>query len=121
MGRTSAKRFVASMWNPQQGRFYVGTLTDGVTPNQAFKPEDVNSWRYLAFANPDWYERTRLGRFAMRPATLRKLNGTSATLRTRKSTDSTDGCGVIAASKNGLRDCDGSKYFALPHVGATAW
>jgi hypothetical protein len=32
-----------------------------------------------------------------------------------------DGFGIIAASKNGLRDCDGDKYFASLHVGATAW
>lgn len=32
-----------------------------------------------------------------------------------------DGRGIIAASKNGLSDCDGDKYFASLHVGATAW
>jgi hypothetical protein len=32
-----------------------------------------------------------------------------------------DGLGIIAASKNGLSDCDGSKYYASLHVGATAW
>ncbi len=32
-----------------------------------------------------------------------------------------DGLGIIAASKNGLSDCDGDKYFASLHVGATAW
>jgi hypothetical protein len=49
-----AKRFVASMWDAGAGRFYVGTLNDGVAPNKSFKPEDVNSWSYLAFANPAW-------------------------------------------------------------------
>jgi hypothetical protein len=49
-----AERFVASMWNGAGGRFYVGTGNDGVTPNKAFKPEDVNSWSYLAFANQKW-------------------------------------------------------------------
>jgi hypothetical protein len=33
----------------------------------------------------------------------------------------TDGDGVIAASKDGLRDCDGDHYFASLHTGATAW
>jgi hypothetical protein len=33
----------------------------------------------------------------------------------------TDGLGIIAASKNGLSDCDGGKYYASLHVGATAW
>jgi hypothetical protein len=32
-----------------------------------------------------------------------------------------DGLGIIASSKNGLRDCDGSQYFASLHIGATAW
>jgi len=49
-----AKRFVGSMWDKADGRFYVGTLDDGKTPNKSFKPEDVNSWSYLAFRNPVW-------------------------------------------------------------------
>jgi hypothetical protein len=32
-----------------------------------------------------------------------------------------NGLGIIAASKNGLRDCDGGEYFASLHTGATAW
>jgi len=49
-----AEQFVASMWDARQGRFYVGTGNDGTTPNRSFKPEDVNSWSYLAFENPAW-------------------------------------------------------------------
>ena len=49
-----AEQFVASMWDARDGRFYVGTGNDGVTPNKTFKPEDVNSWSYLAFANRAW-------------------------------------------------------------------
>ncbi len=33
----------------------------------------------------------------------------------------TDGQGIIAASKNGLRDCDGDRYYASLHTGATSW
>lgn len=33
----------------------------------------------------------------------------------------TDGLGIIAASKNGLSDCDGDSYDASLHIGATAW
>ena len=33
----------------------------------------------------------------------------------------TDGLGIIAASKNGLSDCDGSQYYASLHTGATSW
>jgi hypothetical protein len=32
-----------------------------------------------------------------------------------------DGRGVIAASKNGLRTCEGERYYASLHTGATAW
>jgi len=32
-----------------------------------------------------------------------------------------DGLGIIAASKNGLSDCEGEFYFASLHTGATAW
>ena len=32
-----------------------------------------------------------------------------------------DGYGIVAASKNGLRTGDGDQYFAALHVGATAW
>jgi hypothetical protein len=43
-----ARRFIAAMWDGQQHHFYVGTTPDGVTPNQAEVPEDVNSWSFLA-------------------------------------------------------------------------
>ncbi|HTZ25818.1 MAG TPA: hypothetical protein VMC83_17625 [Streptosporangiaceae bacterium] len=43
-----ARRFIAAMWNGQQGYFDVGTTGDGVTPNTALLPEDVNSWSFLA-------------------------------------------------------------------------
>jgi hypothetical protein len=32
-----------------------------------------------------------------------------------------DGLGIIASSKNGLRDCDGGRYYASLHTGATSW
>jgi hypothetical protein len=47
-----AKAFVARMWDAGPGRFYVGTTADGVTPNDAVLPEDVNSWSYLALRDP---------------------------------------------------------------------
>jgi hypothetical protein len=33
----------------------------------------------------------------------------------------TDGQGIIATSKDGLRTCEGERYFASLHTGATAW
>ena len=47
-----ARRFVASMWDPAQGRFYLGTTADGVTRNDTAQVEDVNSWSYLALQDP---------------------------------------------------------------------
>ena len=47
-----ARRFVVSMWNPAQGRFYLGTTGDGVTRNDTAQVEDVNSWSYLALQDP---------------------------------------------------------------------
>ena len=49
-----AKRFVAAMWDAPQGRFYVGTTSDGTTPNDSVMPGDVNSWSYLALQDPGY-------------------------------------------------------------------
>jgi hypothetical protein len=47
-----ARRFVAAMWDGQQDHFDVGTTGDGVTPNKAELPEDINSWSFLALRDP---------------------------------------------------------------------
>ena len=146
------------MWNQRAGRFYVGTLNDGVTPNRPFKPEDVNSWSYLAFQNPAWaaapsWDVTRLavskngfsgvsfcsgdrsgvwfeGTAHLADALeLRDQSGDESQAQTylddikfaQTNGLNADGLGIIAASINGLSDCDGDKYFASLHVGATAW
>jgi hypothetical protein len=153
-----AKRFVASMWNARAARFFVGTLDNGVTPNKPFKPEDVNSWSYLAFENPAWaaspswdvvhlavskggfsgvsfcsgdrsgvwFEGTAHLADALElrnepgdRAQAQKYRNDIAYAQTNGPNN--DGLGIIAASKNGLSDCDGDKYFASLHVGATAW
>lgn len=153
-----AERFVASMWDSKNGRFFVGTGNDGVTPNRAFKPEDVNSWSYLAFANPHWaaapswdVENLSVSRRGFSGVSfcsgdrsgvwfegtahladaleLRNASGDQAQARAyladivhaQAEGPNGDGLGIIAASKNGLSDCDGDKYFASLHVGATAW
>ena len=43
-----ALAFIDSMWNAKGGFFWVGTGNDGVTLNKDFKPEDVQSWTWLA-------------------------------------------------------------------------
>jgi hypothetical protein len=153
-----AERFVASMWDARDGRFYVGTGNDGVTPNKSFRPEDVNSWSYLAFENSHWaaapswdvthlavgkggfdgvsfcsgdrsgvwFEGTAHLAGALK---LRAARGDRSQAQTyladiayaQQNGLNGDGRGIIAASKNGLSDCDGDKYFASPQVGATAW
>ena len=58
-----ARRFILAMWDTAAGRFYVGTGTDGATPENSPQVEDVNSWSYLALRDPayeqslDWEER----------------------------------------------------------------
>lgn len=153
-----AKQLVASMWDARAGRFYVGTLDDGVTPNKPFKPEDVNSWSYLAFADSQWasaptWDTTNLvvnkngfhgvsfcsgdrsgvwfeGTSHLADALeLRSESGDEARAQkylrdvayAQANGPNADGLGIIAASKNGLRDCDGDEYFASLHLGATAW
>ena len=47
-----ARRFVVSMWDPAQSRFYLGTTGDGGRRNDTAQVEDVNSWSYLALHDP---------------------------------------------------------------------
>jgi hypothetical protein len=47
-----ARGFVTSMWDAPAATFYVGTTTNGVTPNTSEHPEDVDSWSYLALQDP---------------------------------------------------------------------
>jgi hypothetical protein len=152
-----AEHFVASMWDASAGRFYVGTGNNGVTPNRSFKPEDVNSWSYLALANPAWaasptWDVTNLsvneGGFSgvsfcsgdrsgvwfegtahlADALELRNESGDRAQAKkylgdiayAQANGPNSDGFGIIAASKT-ISDCDGDKYFASLHVGATAW
>ena len=49
-----AIQFVESMWNAAAGMFFVGSLDNGVSINTGEQPEDVNSWSYLALADPTY-------------------------------------------------------------------
>jgi hypothetical protein len=153
-----AKAFVVAMWHPSTGSFYVGTATNGVTPNAAEQPEDVNSWSYLALRDPSysasidwdmqhlavsasgfsgvsfcqgdktgvWFEGT--GHLADALA-VRQASGDAARATqylsdiqfAQTTGPNGDGLGVIAASKNGLSDCDGDFYYSSLHTGATSW
>lgn len=152
-----AQQLVSAMWDAQDGRFFVGTGNDGVTPNRSFKPEDVNSWSYLAFENPSWagapsWDVTHLAvdRDGFRGVSfcsgdrsgvwfegtahladalkLRNASGDRGQAQqyvsdiedAQANGPNGDGLGIIAASKT-ISDCDGDKYYASLHVGATAW
>ena len=58
-----ARRFIVAMWDDTEGRFYLGTTNDGVTPETSPGVEDVSSWSYLALRDPayeqslDWEQR----------------------------------------------------------------
>ena len=45
----TARRFVDSMWNDEQGFFWTGATDDGVTVNRSPVPEDAQSWTLLAW------------------------------------------------------------------------
>jgi hypothetical protein len=153
-----AQRFVESMWDAGEGRFYVGTTNNGRTPERSVAPEDVNSWSYLALQSPAyvasvswdvnnlavsaggfsgvsfclgdrsgvWFEGTAHLADALE---LRDQPGDVAQAETYLSDIEyaqsngldNDGLGIIAASKNGLGDCEGELYYASLHTGATAW
>jgi hypothetical protein len=153
-----ARGFVASMWNPMAGFFYVGSGEDGVSVNAEVFVEDVNSWSYLALQNPQWaasldWEGAHLsvnrrgfagvsfcsgdrrgvwfeGTAHLADALeLRNAPG-DATLASsyladiahaQSSGKHSDGQGIIAASKDGLSTCEGERYFASLHTGATSW
>jgi hypothetical protein len=153
-----ARFFVTSMWRPRLGRFYVGTTTDGFTPNDAYLPEDVNSWSYLALRDPRyaasvswdvrnlavsaggaagvsfcrgdragvWYEGTAHLADALEirgePGDAARAARYLADLyRAQADGPGTDRRGIIAVSRDGLRDCDGGTHFASLHTGTTAW
>jgi hypothetical protein len=52
----SARRFVAAQWEPEQGRFWTGTLPDGTT-NRATSALDVQLWSQLLRDAPHEWQR----------------------------------------------------------------
>lgn len=44
-----AESFVESMWDGREGKFWTGTLEDGITINTNVVPLDVQTWSVLAF------------------------------------------------------------------------
>jgi hypothetical protein len=153
-----ARRFVAGMWDARQGRFFIGTASDGVTPNDSTAPEDVNSWSFLALRDPAyasavswnvrnlavtagpvsgvsscpadrtgvWYEGTAHLADALRfrggPGDGARAAAYLADIRyAQLHGPGSDGLGIIAASRDGLSDCNGGRYYASLHTGTTAW
>lgn len=51
----AARAFLSALWDPAEGRFVVGTLPDGVTPNRALSGLDAQLWpQLLAGAPAEW-------------------------------------------------------------------
>ena len=53
----AAKKFVVSMWDEKEGKFWTGTALDGVTVNQEVIPLDIQAWAPLALkeeGKPYW-------------------------------------------------------------------
>jgi hypothetical protein len=51
----SARHFLTTMWNEQDGFFWTGTAEDGTTPNRRPVPEDAQSWTLLALGELERY------------------------------------------------------------------
>lgn len=54
---TFAKKFVVSMWDEMEGKFWTGTKLDGVTINRDNMPLDIQAWAPLALreeGKPYW-------------------------------------------------------------------
>jgi hypothetical protein len=52
-----ARNFVEAMWNEEQGFYWTGTLTDGVTINTQTVPLDAQIWALLAFGSNERTQR----------------------------------------------------------------
>ncbi|MCU1512998.1 MAG: hypothetical protein JWO10_88, partial [Microbacteriaceae bacterium] len=141
----SARRLLAAMFDGE--RSATGTLEDGVTPNLRPAPLDAQVWPYLAtgesgaavewaasalsvdggvsFSDADrsavWLEGTA------QLAVARQEMGLDADMLlqriwlAQRAGVNTDGFGVIAASRDGLRTGFGDSLFASLHTGTTAW
>ncbi|MEW6079454.1 MAG: hypothetical protein AB1724_16730 [Thermodesulfobacteriota bacterium] len=48
-----ARRFILSMWDPVEGKFWTGTRSDGRTVNTDVVPLDVQTWAALVLNDPD--------------------------------------------------------------------
>ena len=141
-----AKQFVLAMWDEVEGKFWTGTLNDGVTINKDVIPLDIQAWSVLAFKdegrrywkaleyaekhhkvgkgfdfNTDrdgvWYEGTAHMALAYR------FTGQEAKWREivnfLRSVQKEGG--LLAADKDGLTTGFNWFYFQRLHVGATAW
>jgi len=43
-----ARKFVLSMWDPKEGKFWTGTCPDSITINKTVVPVDIQAWALLA-------------------------------------------------------------------------
>ncbi len=142
-----AKQFILSMWDQDSGKFWTGTLDDGITPNKSVIPVDIQAWallalredagKYLAalsFAeshlktsngfdfNEDrdgtWYEGT--AQMASAYFAMGRCKQSDELIKFLSSVQDSSG-GMLAADVDGLTTGFDWQYFKRLHVGATAW
>ena len=142
-----AERFIEAMWDEDEGKFWTGTMEDGVTINKNVVPLDVQAWAILAFKDEAqrylralryvekhhavgggfdfdtdkdgiWYEGTA------QMAVAYKIIGDEAKaqslLKEIEKAQLPSGA-VPAASKDELTTGFDWFYFHRGHLGATAW
>ncbi len=141
-----AREFVEAMWDDARGCFLTGT-TDTGQINETVIPLDCQTWGILAMPdaaqtyaralqyaeanmqvgdgfdfNDDrdgvWYEGTAQMVLALRA--VGRHSDANRYLAALNAIVNADGS-VNAASIDGLTTGFGSEYFAVPHIGATAW
>lgn len=142
-----AKRFVEAMWDKEEGKFWTGTLDDGVSINKNVIPLDVQAWAVLAFHGEEcpfvkglkfveknhsfgggfdfntdrdgiWYEGT--AQMATAYQTIGQEEKSNNLINLIKTSQFRNGA-IPAASRDGLTTGFDWLYFKREHIGATAW
>ncbi len=142
-----AKGFVLAMWDEREGKFWTGTMEDGITINRDLVPLDVQAWAILALRddvqrymdalsyaekhhaveggfdyNTDrdgiWYEGT--AQMAVAYIAVGEKERADRLIELIEKAQLPNGA-IPAASKDGLTTGFNWSYFHRGHLGATAW
>jgi len=142
-----AKGFVLAMWDEREGKFWTGTMEDGVTINRDVVPLDVQAWAILALRDDVqkymdalsyaekhhavgggfdfdtdrdgiWYEGT--AQMAVAYIAVGEKERAYRLIELIEKAQLPNGA-IPAASKDGLTTGFNWFYFHRGHLGATAW